>query len=90
MTPAQQYKQARKDFDELYAFRETENQLSIDDQFMDLMREPTKKKALSLYEGLLQLWFDERRKRGGDLGTFNPGQIKRMRLIADRHNIVNF
>lgn len=60
------YEQTRKDFEYLEALAELSDQVELDTQRLDLMREPTKKRAASLYKDGIHLWFAEHQGRFDD------------------------
>jgi hypothetical protein len=71
------YAQARKDFETLEAIAELEDQVELDSDRTELMRNPTKKQAMQMYEAGIRLWFHE---HGINTET--------ARRIAERHGII--
>jgi hypothetical protein len=61
------YKTARADFEYLETLADLDDQVDIDSQREELMREPTKAKAADLYEQCISLWFGEHRGEFADL-----------------------
>lgn len=71
------YARARKDFEFLETIAELEDQVELDAERQDLMQDPTKKRAMQMYESAIDLWFREH------------GVTEKTRRIAERHNITN-
>lgn len=57
-TPAP-YAQARSDFEYLETFAELDDQVELDAERQNLMRDPTKARAARMYESAIGLWFAE-------------------------------
>jgi hypothetical protein len=60
------YAQTRKDYDFLNSIIAVDDQVSLMDQVQDLMENPNKAYAQSMYEGAIGLWFSERRVSSTD------------------------
>lgn len=66
MSTSKRYAQARDDFEYLETLAELEDQVELDAQRTDLMRNPTKLRAAKMYEGGISLWFQEHRSEFSD------------------------
>ena len=73
------YLQSRQDFEYLESFVLLDDAVEIDAMVFELMRSPTRKKAQSMYEGAIALWFEERKRDG------YHSHDKRLHSIAERH-----
>ena len=59
MTIAQKYQKTRSDFEELETFSDLEDWMAIEEQMLNLMRDPSKKMAETLYDSAIRLWFQQ-------------------------------
>jgi hypothetical protein len=73
------YQQVRKDFEYLETIAQLDDQVELDAERENLMRDPTKAKAAQMYDSGIRLWFGEHR------GKFI--HVKRVMDIADRYYI---
>jgi len=71
------YATARRDFEYLETIAELQDQVDLDSQREELMRDPTKAKAGDMYEQGVGLWFQEHKSTYAD--------DRRVRRIAERH-----
>jgi len=53
------YEQAKSDMYKLESIIPLDDWLPVMDEFEELMKDPTKKRAGSMYEGAILLWFNE-------------------------------
>lgn len=73
------YAQARKDFEFLEALAELYDQVELDAERLNLMRNPTKAFAEKLYRSAITLWFQEHGRKHW------PNEYHR--VIASRYGI---
>lgn len=57
--PAMSYTQARQDFEFLETLAELDDQVELDAERLNLMRNPTKAFAERIYRSAIALWFQE-------------------------------
>lgn len=69
---AGRYTQARSDFEYLETFAELDDQVELDGERENLMRDPTKARAAQMYESAIGLWF-------GEHPNFDTPRIRRIR-----------
>ena len=55
------YDQARADFEFLEGIEQLEDQVELDSMRLEIMENPTKAMAASMYEAGIRLWFGEHR-----------------------------
>lgn len=66
------YAQVRKDYEYLETFAELDDQVELDAERENLMRDPTKARAAQMYESAISLWFTEH-------PDFDTPKIRRIR-----------
>ncbi len=59
MKVSEKYKQARDDFEALEVLAELDDQVELDSERIELMRNPTKARAAEMYISAIELWFNE-------------------------------
>lgn len=69
------YRTARADFETLESIAELEIQQALDERRLDLMENPTKAFAATLYQSAIEMWFQEH------------GVTEQTKKIARRHGI---
>jgi hypothetical protein len=66
MNTGERYTQARADFEYLERLAELDDQVELDAQRTNLMRNPTKLHAAKMYEAGVRMWFQEHHDRFTD------------------------
>lgn len=80
------YDRARKDMEFLESIRELDDWVSIEDEMVNLMRNPTKEKAAELYSSAIGLWFQEV-SMDGLQNPLEPSEERVLRRIAAHYQL---
>lgn len=79
---AKQYKLVRNQFEQLETIRQCDEWAWVEENFRDLIENPSKPKAAEIYESLIQQWFIEHKSVHSN--ELLPGWAK---AIASQHGI---